>query len=80
MPANNEFAAQFIDFAAEHGLKTPENYKLITFDDNPLYRSYNLTSQGIPMKEVGVVLGKMVCDNSWHKDHEGKISILYIIF
>jgi len=75
VPANNEFAGQFIDFAVEHGLKTPEDYKLITFDDNPLYRSYNLTSLGIPMKEVGVVLGKMICDTSWHKEHEGKISI-----
>lgn len=72
---NNEYAANLINACSLKGLTTPKDYKLIAFDDNPLYRSYNLTSMGIPMKEVGEVLGQMICDNSWLKKHKGKISI-----
>ena len=75
VPAHNEFAAQFIDFAAKHGLKTPKDYKLITFDDNPLYKSYKLTSLGIPTKEVGRVLGRLICDESWLSSYRGRVSI-----
>ena len=72
---NNEYAARLIDLCSSKGLSIPKDYQLIAFDDNPLYRSYNLTSLGIPMKEVGEVFGKMICDNTWLKDHKGKISI-----
>jgi len=72
---NNEYAAKLIDLCSTKGLKIPKDYQLIAFDDNPMYRSYNLTSLGIPMKEVGEVFGKMICDNTWLKDHKGKVSI-----
>jgi DNA-binding LacI/PurR family transcriptional regulator len=72
---NNKLAADLIDACSSKGLRIPKDYQIIAFDDNPLYRSYNLTSLGIPMKEVGEVLGKMICDNTWLKDHKGKISI-----
>jgi GntR family transcriptional regulator of arabinose operon len=75
VPAHNEFAAQFIDFAAKKGLKPPKDYKLITCDDNPLYKSYNLTSLAIPMKEVGQVLGKLICDKSWLSNYRGRVSV-----
>jgi len=72
---NNEYAADLINVCSSNGLTSPKDYTLIAFDDNPLHRSYNLTSMGMPMKEVGEVFGKMICDNSWLKDHKGKISI-----
>jgi DNA-binding LacI/PurR family transcriptional regulator len=72
---NNEYAADLINLCSAKGLTIPKDYQLIAFDDNPLYRSYNLTSMGMPMKDVGEVLGKMICDNTWLKDHKGKISI-----
>ena len=72
---NNEYAAKLIDLCASKGLTAAEDYKLIAFDDNPLYRSYNLTSMGMPMKEIGEVLGQMICDDTWLKKHKGKISI-----
>jgi len=75
VPAHNEFAANFIDFAAKKGLKTTKDYKLVTFDDNPLYKSYNLTSLAIPMKEVGQVLAKLICDKSWLSNYRGRVSI-----
>lgn len=75
VPANNAFSADFIDFATKHGLKTPDDYKLITFDDNPLYRSYGLTSLAIPMREVGQLFGNMICDKSWLSSYRDRISI-----
>lgn len=72
---NNEYAANLINVCSSKGLTTPKDYKLIAFDENPLYRSYNLTSMGMPMKEVGEVLGQMICDNTWLKNHKGKVSI-----
>jgi DNA-binding LacI/PurR family transcriptional regulator len=72
---NNEYAAKIINYCSSKGLTIPDDYQLITFDDNPLYRSYNLTSLGIPMREIGRVFGNMICDNTWLKNHKGKISI-----
>ncbi len=72
---NNEYAAHIIDKCSSEGLRIPEHYQLIAFDDNPLYRSYNLTSLSIPMREVGEVFGQMICDDSWLKEHRGKVSV-----
>ncbi|MFA7183739.1 MAG: GntR family transcriptional regulator [Victivallales bacterium] len=72
---NNEYAARLIDCCKKYGLHTPRDYKLIAFDDNPMYRSYELTSLRIPMKEIGEVFGQMICDDSWLKEHRGKISV-----
>jgi DNA-binding LacI/PurR family transcriptional regulator len=75
VPAHNEFAARFIDFATQHNLKIPDDYRLITFDDNPLYKAYQLTSLGIPTKEVGRALGNLICDKSWLSKYRGRVSI-----
>ena len=71
---NNLYAANFIETAKESGLRVIGDYKLIAFDDNPLYQSYDLTSLGIPMEEVGQVFGRLICDRSW-ADYRGKVSI-----
>jgi DNA-binding LacI/PurR family transcriptional regulator len=72
---NNQYAAQFIDFAAQQGLRVPADYRLVSFDDNPLYRSYNLTSMAAPMERIGRLFGKLICDQSWLKEYRGKVSI-----
>jgi DNA-binding LacI/PurR family transcriptional regulator len=72
---NNEFAAKLIDKCVLAELRIPEDYQLIAFDDNPLYRSYNLTSLGFPMEEVGKVFGRMICDKSLLQDYRGKVSV-----
>jgi DNA-binding LacI/PurR family transcriptional regulator len=72
---NNEYAARIIDYCKKCGLYIPQHYKLVAFDDNPLYRSYNLTSLRVPMKKIGEVFGQLICDDSWLKKHRGKISI-----
>ena len=72
---NNHYAAKLIDFAEEQGLTAPEDYQLIAFDDNPEFRSYNMTSMAVPMQTVGEVFGNMICDKSWLKKFKGKVSI-----
>lgn len=72
---NNKYAAMFIDLCSAHNLTIPNDYQLIAFDDNPMFRAYNLTSLGVPMREVGEVFGKMICDNSWISDYKGKVSV-----
>ncbi len=72
---NNEHAANLIDLCLSNGITIPKDYQLIAFDDNPLYRSYNLTSLGMPMKETGIVFGQMICDNTWIKAYKGKVSV-----
>ena len=73
--ANNVFAAKFIDEAKILGFAAPKDFSLITFDDNPLFRSYNLTSLAIPVHEIGEVFGRMICDKSWLRDYKGKVSV-----
>jgi DNA-binding LacI/PurR family transcriptional regulator len=72
---NNHFAAKFIDFAKQRGLSIPADYRLIAFDDNPLFRSYNLTSMAAPMQKIGGLFGKLICDRSWLEEFRGKVSI-----
>lgn len=72
---NNEFAAKFIDFTRQQGMFIPADFRLIAFDDNPLFRSYNLTSMAVPVQKVGRLFGKLICDKSWLEEYRGKVSI-----
>lgn len=72
---NNHYAAKFIDFAKQQGLFIPADYRLIAFDDNPLFRSYNLTSMAAPVQKIGRLFGKLICDRSWLEEYRGKVSI-----
>ena len=72
---NNVVAAQFIDYARIKKLQAGKDYRMISFDDHPMYRSYNLTTLAVPRKKIGQLFGQMVCDNSWLKAYRG----LYVI-
>jgi DNA-binding LacI/PurR family transcriptional regulator len=72
---NNYYAAKLIDTAENAGLSAPEDFELISFDDNPAYRAYNITSMSAPMKEIGELFARFVCEDSWINAYRGKISI-----
>jgi DNA-binding LacI/PurR family transcriptional regulator len=72
---NNEFGANFIDYAKTKKVKAGKDYRMISFDDHPMYRSYNLTTMAVPRKKIGQLFGQMVCDNSWLKDYRGLYTI-----
>lgn len=72
---NNYYAARLMDTAKEKGLSIPRDFELIAFDDNPSYRTYNITSMSAPMKEIGELFARFVCEDSWINAYRGKISI-----
>lgn len=73
--ANNAVAARFIDFAAEESLTPPVDFQLIAFDDNPLYRSYALTSMAQPLADVGRTFGEMILDHEWMRRRGATASV-----
>lgn len=72
---NNCIAAQFIDYAKARKLQVGRDYRVISFDDHPMYRSYNLTTLTVPRKKIGQLFGQMICDNSWLKAYRGLYTI-----
>lgn len=72
---NNCIAAQFIDYAKISKLQAGKDFQLISFDDHPMYRSYNLTTLAVPRKKIGQLFGQMVCDNSWLKAYRGLYTV-----
>jgi len=72
---NNQYAALLADQCEARGLRYPDNYNLISFDDNPLYRSYNISSFGVPLREIGELFGRLICDDSWLSRYRGKITV-----
>lgn len=72
---NNYYAAKLLDSAKNAGLSAPEDFELISFDDNPAYRTYNITSMAAPVKEIGELFARFVCEESWINAYRGKISI-----
>lgn len=72
---NSLFAAKFMDFCSSHGLRPVHDYDLLSFDDNPLYRSYDITCMAVRVREIGEIFGKMICDTGWFKEYQGRISV-----
>ena len=72
---NNLVAAQFIDYARVRKIHAGKDYRMISFDDHPMYRSYNLTTMAVPRKKIGQLFGQMVCDTSWLKAYRGLYAI-----
>ncbi len=73
---NNFYAAQFIDgMEQRHHLCAGRDYEVVSFDDNPIYRSYNLTGMVVPLQEVGEVLGHLACTNAWYRNYPVHIAV-----
>jgi len=61
---NVKAGAEFIDFARNEGVNSPEDYELISFDDNPKFLKYNITALSAPFDRIGRTLGQMICNSS----------------
>lgn len=61
---NAKVAADFINGAEKKGLKAPDDYELISFDDNPRFLKYNITALSAPFSRIGNMLGQMICDRN----------------
>lgn len=60
--ASDESASWLIDAAAERGLRAPHNFGLIGFDNNPLFRQYNLTTIAPPLEKIGRTMARVLSE------------------
>ena len=60
---NDRLGASFIDMAKSEGILCPEHFQLIGFDNNPAFRSRNMSTMAPPLELIGELLGKFVTDD-----------------
>lgn len=65
---NDARAVMVIDLLEKEGLKYPRDYYVIGFDNNPAYRSYNLTTVAPPLEKIGELFSKLILDKTWVTD------------
>lgn len=59
---NDEVADAILKAGATAELSCPDDYELLSFDDNPAYRHCNLTTIAPPTEMLGQVVGRMICE------------------
>jgi DNA-binding LacI/PurR family transcriptional regulator len=64
---NDDYAATFIEFMGKRGLRCPDAFYVIGFDNNPELRTFNLTTVAPPSDKIGKCLAEMVCANKWRR-------------
>ncbi|OGV51672.1 MAG: hypothetical protein A2017_10110 [Lentisphaerae bacterium GWF2_44_16] len=69
---NDAYAASLIDCAGKYNLRAPDDFSVISFDNNPEFRTYNLTTVAPPLEKLGKSFVQFVCLNSFPKE-EGNI-------
>ncbi len=73
--ANDKDAAALLELAAKRTLKCPEHFELISFDNDPNFRAYNITTVAPPVENVGTLLGKMISGNHFQIDDGDTIKV-----
>ncbi|MHC4872962.1 MAG: GntR family transcriptional regulator [Planctomycetota bacterium] len=58
--ANNVFAGRLLDQCGQHGLCCPADFQILSFDNDPEYLGYNISTIANSLYEVGIKLGQMV--------------------
>jgi DNA-binding LacI/PurR family transcriptional regulator len=61
---SDQQASEIIDFLAGKKLSVKKDYAIISFDDNPALRKYNLTTIAPPLAEIGRHLAKLIADTA----------------
>lgn len=60
---NDELAAQIIDEAAAAGISFGEEIGLVSFDDNSMFRSYDISTVAPSLDKIGEELAGLIIDN-----------------
>ena len=55
-------AARLLDLAQERGVRCPDAFNLISFDNDDRFRDYNITTVAPPANQLGEAIGQLVCD------------------
>lgn len=57
---NDNRAALLIEHARTQGMAPPTDFGLMSFDNNPQYRAFNLTTVAPPLDQIGRLIGQLV--------------------
>lgn len=72
---NDLTAVELLKRCKEHGLEAPRDFKLVSFDDLPMVRAYDLTTIAPPVEKVSDLFVEMVLSNPWKIAHGVKCSL-----
>jgi GntR family transcriptional regulator, arabinose operon transcriptional repressor len=72
---NDNAAVEFIDYAEKEGLQAGIDYGIISFDNSPLCRNYNLTTIAPPLEKAGQSLAKMIMEKDWKKANGAQLIV-----
>ncbi|MFA6568755.1 MAG: GntR family transcriptional regulator [Victivallales bacterium] len=72
---NARVAADLMDFAKENGLRSPQDFEIISFDDNPKFLKYNITALAAPFDRIGRTLGQMIRNSGSYMQNNSHIWI-----
>lgn len=67
--STDQLAVKLIDRAKECGIDK-KFYKIVSFDNDPRYRMYNLTTVAPPVDKIAKTLAEMIVDPKWVKNKE----------
>lgn len=73
--ASDRDAVALLDMTAGQGVKCPEHFELISFDNNPNFRTYNITTAAPPVEKVGTILGKMISGSHYQTDDGDTVQV-----
>lgn len=73
--ATDQLSAEIIDTAGQANMSAPTDFDLLSFDNNPAYRNYQITTIAPPVDRVGKTLGKLICKKHELFDINEKISV-----
>lgn len=72
---NDGHAVDLIEYAKKNSLEVPKDFSLISFDNNSIFRKYNLTTVAPPLEKIGKMFGELICNKQSLKSDGNKISI-----
>ena len=59
---NDAHAAALLDLAKQRGLRCPQQFNLVAFNNDQRYREYNITTVAPPASHLGEAIGRLVHD------------------
>ena len=75
---NNEIGSKVMDCLKRENFKAGKDYRLIAFDDCQSYQSYQMTSLAIPFREIGHLIGSMICDQRLFRNYSTRFPCGFI--
>ncbi len=73
--ANDQHAAWLLDRARRAGLEAPRDFSLVSFDNDPRFRSCNLTTVAPPLARIGRMIAQLVSGKLLPKEDGNRLCV-----